>query len=238
MLPARRMCCGLDCRSTEVRSGGRRTMGGGGQTGAMEETEAGAVDAHGGLVVLDYGSQYTQLIARRARECQVASVLLPGDAPLVRPPAPAPAPAPPRPAAHSGPEAPDGPLVWCGEEGWARRRRTPPARRPGGRGPPAPPPPPSRAREGGEAKGPPRQGGALAPPPGAGRRAGRAGAPPRRASPSEPARRAPAAPPARARAAPGPPARGVRSEKEKNASASRQARAPANSGGNRPHPAD
>jgi len=36
------------------------------------------------VVVLDYGSQYTQLITRRVRELGVYSVLLPGDASMVR----------------------------------------------------------------------------------------------------------------------------------------------------------
>lgn len=36
------------------------------------------------VVVLDYGSQYTQLITRRVRELGVYSVLLPGDADMVR----------------------------------------------------------------------------------------------------------------------------------------------------------
>lgn len=38
---------------------------------------------HAVCLVLDYGSQYTQLIARRVREAGVLSVLLPGDASLV-----------------------------------------------------------------------------------------------------------------------------------------------------------
>ena len=36
------------------------------------------------VVVLDYGSQYTQLICRRVRELHVYSVLLPGDVDMVR----------------------------------------------------------------------------------------------------------------------------------------------------------
>lgn len=36
------------------------------------------------VVVLDYGSQYTQLIGRRVRELGVFSILLPGDASMVR----------------------------------------------------------------------------------------------------------------------------------------------------------
>lgn len=39
---------------------------------------------HAVCCVLDYGSQYTQLIARRVRENGVLSVLLPGDASMVR----------------------------------------------------------------------------------------------------------------------------------------------------------
>lgn len=39
---------------------------------------------HAVCLVLDYGSQYTQLIARRIRDAGVLSVLLPGDASMVR----------------------------------------------------------------------------------------------------------------------------------------------------------
>ena len=45
------------------------------------ETSAQGVDT---VVVLDYGSQYTQLIARRVRELGAYSVLLPGDATAAR----------------------------------------------------------------------------------------------------------------------------------------------------------
>jgi GMP synthase-like glutamine amidotransferase len=39
---------------------------------------------HSVCLVLDYGSQYTQLIARRIRENGVLSILLPGDVNMVR----------------------------------------------------------------------------------------------------------------------------------------------------------
>ena len=39
---------------------------------------------HSVCLVLDYGSQYTQLIARRVRAENVYSMILPGDATLVR----------------------------------------------------------------------------------------------------------------------------------------------------------
>lgn len=44
----------------------------------------GIFSRHSICLVLDYGSQYTQLIARRVRENGVLSMLLPGDASLVR----------------------------------------------------------------------------------------------------------------------------------------------------------
>ena len=45
--------------------------------------EKGLQTAHTACLVLDYGSQYTQLIARRVRDLDIFSMLLPGDATLV-----------------------------------------------------------------------------------------------------------------------------------------------------------
>lgn len=47
--------------------------------------EDGLHHAHTICLVLDFGSQYTQLIARRVRENSVMSIMLPGDVTLVRP---------------------------------------------------------------------------------------------------------------------------------------------------------
>jgi hypothetical protein len=41
-------------------------------------------DEHNVVLVLDYGSQYTQLICRRIREIGVFSIMFPGDATMVR----------------------------------------------------------------------------------------------------------------------------------------------------------
>lgn len=40
-------------------------------------------DEHSVVLVLDYGSQYTQLICRRIREIGVFSMMFPGDASMV-----------------------------------------------------------------------------------------------------------------------------------------------------------
>jgi hypothetical protein len=48
-----------------------------------EEGQSSIFSRHAVCCVLDYGSQYTQLIARRVRDAGVLSVLLPGDVTMV-----------------------------------------------------------------------------------------------------------------------------------------------------------
>ncbi len=52
--------------------------------GATARQPSAGAAKHAVVLVLDYGSQYTQLIARRIREKGVYSMLLPGDVSLVR----------------------------------------------------------------------------------------------------------------------------------------------------------
>ena len=59
---------------------------------------------HNVVLVLDYGSQYTQLIARRVREIGLLSILLPGDDNMVS-----------RGGARAPHRAPTGPPGCCGK---------------------------------------------------------------------------------------------------------------------------
>jgi len=58
-------------------------MAANGSLPAAERVDLQIHKQHSICMVLDYGSQYTQLIARRVRENNVCSLLLPGDATLV-----------------------------------------------------------------------------------------------------------------------------------------------------------
>lgn len=52
--------------------------------GAAPKRQRTGHEGHSTVVILDYGSQYSQLITRRVREIGVFSVMLPGDADMVR----------------------------------------------------------------------------------------------------------------------------------------------------------
>lgn len=53
------------------------------QASAVNVASMVATEGHSTILVLDYGSQYTQLITRRVREVGLFSLLFPGDASLV-----------------------------------------------------------------------------------------------------------------------------------------------------------
>lgn len=59
-------------------------MGKGDTSEKAANMSQGVFSRHTVCLVLDYGSQYTQLIARRIRDNGVLSMLLPGDVSLVR----------------------------------------------------------------------------------------------------------------------------------------------------------
>ena len=60
-------------------------LGADGPPAKKARLDQGLHTVHSVCLVIDYGSQYTQLIARRVRELGVYSMLLPGDISLVRP---------------------------------------------------------------------------------------------------------------------------------------------------------
>jgi hypothetical protein len=68
--------------SANVSSNG--VANGDGQAAKRQKTEGTSLhDDHQCVLVLDYGSQYTQLICRRIREIGVFSMMFPGDASMV-----------------------------------------------------------------------------------------------------------------------------------------------------------
>jgi hypothetical protein len=71
---------------TEVSSNSRMTENGDAHVAKKAKLAKGLHKVHSVCLVLDYGSQYTQLIARRVRENGVYSMLMPGDVTLVRSP--------------------------------------------------------------------------------------------------------------------------------------------------------
>src|SRR5262249_49622750 len=76
---------GADTGSPRAVWGGSRRAHPGGDSGGPPglafENEAGMTKTPTSIVILDFGGQYTQLIARRIREARVFSVVLPPDAP-------------------------------------------------------------------------------------------------------------------------------------------------------------
>lgn len=54
-----------------------------GTNGVEKKEQHSLHDEHNVVLVLDYGSQYTQLICRRIREIGVFSMMFPGDASMV-----------------------------------------------------------------------------------------------------------------------------------------------------------
>jgi hypothetical protein len=78
--------CSLICRRRSSPS--RAASSAATSSAAMVEDRKASVTGmaadHQTVLVLDYGSQYTQLIARRIREFSMFSVMFPGDASLVR----------------------------------------------------------------------------------------------------------------------------------------------------------
>src|SRR5262249_6109369 len=67
------------CRPLRRRGGGRDSGGGPGPATGPRSKENAHMSS-GSIVILDFGSQYTQLIARRVREARVFSVVLPPSA--------------------------------------------------------------------------------------------------------------------------------------------------------------